>query len=192
MNTAKDEEVRTTILNAARRLFQRWGLNKTTMEDIAREAGKAKSSLYYYYKNKEEIFDTVVTIEISALLTRAKSSVQEITSAKERLKKYVGASITEMRNTALLYDIVRSELKGNPHFIESVRKQFEPQELRFIREILILGAQRQEFSFSGDDELDTAAQVVLEIVRALELHLFLGAYDARHVDIAAKFIAYGL
>jgi AcrR family transcriptional regulator len=192
MNTSKDEEARTAILDAARRVFQRWGLNKTTMEDIAHEAGKGKSTLYYYYKNKDEIFDTVVKIEISALLSRAKSSVQEIPSAKEKLKKYVAASISEIRNTALLYDIVRGEIRGNPHFIQSVSKEFQPQEVRFVKDILFLGVQQKEFSFSDEEELNTAAQVVVEIIRALELHLFLGAYDSRHVDIAAKLIAYGL
>lgn len=43
----KDDLVKTSFLQAAEKLFQRWGINKTTMEDIAREAGKGKSTLYY-------------------------------------------------------------------------------------------------------------------------------------------------
>ena len=35
----KDDIVRAEILKAAERVFQKWGINKTTMEDIAREAG---------------------------------------------------------------------------------------------------------------------------------------------------------
>ncbi|PKN72465.1 MAG: TetR/AcrR family transcriptional regulator, partial [Deltaproteobacteria bacterium HGW-Deltaproteobacteria-10] len=55
----KDEEVKQAIKAAAKRVFAKWGLNKTTMEDIAGEAGKGKSTLYYYFKSKEEIFETV-------------------------------------------------------------------------------------------------------------------------------------
>ena len=59
----KDDLVKAEILKAAERVFQKWGSNKTTMEDIAREAGKGKSTLYYYYQSKEEIFDAVVIVE---------------------------------------------------------------------------------------------------------------------------------
>ena len=51
----KDDIIRADILRAAEALFQKWGLKKTTMEDIAKEAGKGKSTLYYYFKSKAEI-----------------------------------------------------------------------------------------------------------------------------------------
>jgi AcrR family transcriptional regulator len=43
MANMKDGDVKNSILEAAKRVFQKWGLNKTTMEDIAHEAGKGKS-----------------------------------------------------------------------------------------------------------------------------------------------------
>ncbi len=190
--TSKDEVTREAILQAARRVFQKWGLNKTTMEDIAREAGKGKSTLYYYYESKDEIFDTVVEIEIGALLARAKASVQNVSSAKEKLKKYLIASITEMKNTAILYDIVRGEIRGNPRFLENVRVKFEAGEVKFIKGILTLGVRQSLYSFSGEKELAMAATVILEIIRAMELQLFLESFNSEHVDMAARLIAYGL
>ena len=50
-----DNEQKERILSAAKNLFSRFGLEKTTMEDIAKAAGKGKSSLYYYFKSKEEV-----------------------------------------------------------------------------------------------------------------------------------------
>jgi AcrR family transcriptional regulator len=52
----REDLVRDEILRAARELFQTYGLTKTTMEDIAEAAGKEKSTLCYYFKNKEEVF----------------------------------------------------------------------------------------------------------------------------------------
>jgi len=192
MEIKRDEETRRAILEAAGRTFQKWGLHKTTMEDIAHEAGKGKSSLYYYYQSKDEIFDTLIRVEIGSLLARAKASVQMVPSAKEKLKQYFIASLTEIKNTATIYDIVRREVRGNPRFIEKVRIMFEESELRFLKDILTLGVETKEFTFADGDELDTAARVVLELVRAMELQLFLENYNSKHVDMAARLIANGI
>ena len=55
-NLNYNESVRVSILEAAQGLFSKFGYKKTTMEDIAQELHKGKSSLYYYFKNKEENF----------------------------------------------------------------------------------------------------------------------------------------
>ncbi|MBP1656441.1 MAG: TetR/AcrR family transcriptional regulator [Bacteroidetes bacterium] len=189
---SKDDVVREIILHAAKRVFRKWGLNKTTMEDIAHEAGKGKSTLYYYFVSKDEIFDAVVRAELSGVLQRSKAAVQNVTSAKEKLRTYVMASFAELKNTATLYDIVREEIKGNPHFNEIIQKQFEESEETFLKGILTLGAQQKEFMFADERELATAARVVLNIMRALELYFFLEHFDADHVDMAARLIADGI
>ncbi|HEX6159615.1 MAG TPA: TetR/AcrR family transcriptional regulator [Thermoanaerobaculia bacterium] len=55
MATAKAEETRTRILDAALRLFRDNGFEKTTMRDIAAEAGVATGAAYYYFRSKEEL-----------------------------------------------------------------------------------------------------------------------------------------
>src|ERR1700681_2045142 len=56
----KEDLVLQEIIGGARALFEKFGLKKTTMEDIAKEIGKGKSSLYYYFPSKYEIFAAVV------------------------------------------------------------------------------------------------------------------------------------
>jgi AcrR family transcriptional regulator len=53
--TAKAEETRKRILDAALGLFQRKGFAETTMRDVASEAGVATGAAYYYYRSKEEL-----------------------------------------------------------------------------------------------------------------------------------------
>ena len=64
----KDEIVVRDIIDTARTLFKKTGFKKTTMGDIARSLGKAKSSLYYYYPSKEDIFEAVLYSEMDELL----------------------------------------------------------------------------------------------------------------------------
>lgn len=56
----KRDTVRERILITSEAVFLRFGLEKTTLEDLGREAGLNKTSLYYYYPNKEEIFYAIV------------------------------------------------------------------------------------------------------------------------------------
>ena len=189
---SKDDIVRELILQAARRVFRKWGLNKSTMEDIAREAGKGKSTLYYYFVSKDEIFDVVVKAEMAGVLKRSKEAIRNVTSAKEKLRTYLVVSFAELKNTATLYDIVRTEIKGNPHFIETTQKQFEESEEAFLKEILTLGVQQKEYTFADERELAMAARVVLNIMRALELYFFIEHFDTEHVDMAARLIADGI
>src|SRR6266704_1512821 len=53
--TAKAEETRERILDAALKLFRERGFDETTMRDIAAEAGVATGAAYYYFRSKEEM-----------------------------------------------------------------------------------------------------------------------------------------
>jgi AcrR family transcriptional regulator len=188
----KDDIVKAEILKAAERVFQKWGSNKTTMEDIAREAGKGKSTLYYYYQSKEEIFDAVVIVEFEKILQKAKESAQETETAKERLITYIVESINEMKNRISAYTIIREEIKQNKNFIGKLRDTFKGREEKYIQEILKFGLENKEFTFINKSEVAIAAKTITGMMHALELYLLLENDDTAQIDIAARFIANGL
>ena len=188
----KDDLVKAEILKAAERVFQKWGSNKTTMEDIAREAGKGKSTLYYYYQSKEEIFDAVVIVEFEKILQKAKESAQETETAKERLITYIVESINEMKNRISAYTIIREEIKQNKNFIGKLRDTFKGREEKYIQEILKFGLENKEFTFINKSEVAIAAKTITGMMHALELYLLLENDDTAQIDIAARFIANGL
>ena len=72
----KREILKQKIGSAAMQCFQKYGLEKTTLDDIAKVVGLNKASLYYYYKNKEDIFVETAIAEgekyIAALQVRTK------------------------------------------------------------------------------------------------------------------------
>jgi AcrR family transcriptional regulator len=189
---SKDDIVKAEILKAAERVFQKWGSNKTTMEDIAREAGKGKSTLYYYYQSKEEIFDAVVIIEFEKIIQKAKELAQETETAKERLITYIVESINEMKNRISAYTIIREEIKHNKNFIGKLRDTFKGREEKYIQEILKFGLENKEFTFINKSEVAIAAKTITGMMHALELYLLLENDDTAQIDIAARFIANGL
>jgi AcrR family transcriptional regulator len=50
------DDRRDSILTAAKTQFGRYGFRRTSMEDIAKETGVSRATLYSYFDNKEEIF----------------------------------------------------------------------------------------------------------------------------------------
>ncbi|MBX5459300.1 MAG: TetR family transcriptional regulator [Thermogemmatispora sp.] len=56
------------ILDAAVKLIERWGYDKTTIDDIAREAGVAKGTIYLHWKTREDLFMSVIMREALAVI----------------------------------------------------------------------------------------------------------------------------
>ncbi|MEX0350373.1 MAG: TetR/AcrR family transcriptional regulator [Paracoccaceae bacterium] len=78
---------RKTILEAAWTAFATYGYRKTSMDDIARAAGMSRAAVYLHYRNKEDIFQTLVrycyemcTIALTEALSRD-GTVSEVLEA---------------------------------------------------------------------------------------------------------------
>jgi TetR/AcrR family acrAB operon transcriptional repressor len=67
---------RERILDVAARLILRYGYDKTTLQDIASDASISKSTLYQYWKNKEELFGALITRETRQMLNEWLERVQ--------------------------------------------------------------------------------------------------------------------
>jgi AcrR family transcriptional regulator len=56
----QDDIIHQEILQAALRLYRKWGPTKVTMDNVAKATARSRSSLYYYFKNRDEIFQAVL------------------------------------------------------------------------------------------------------------------------------------
>lgn len=87
------EERRPQIVEAATQVFIRKGYRKTTMPDIAREAGLSVGGVYWYFKSKDEVVLALLEEIFQSDLKSMKILLDSDSSATERLKFFVGASI---------------------------------------------------------------------------------------------------
>jgi AcrR family transcriptional regulator len=62
-DSSKRQERAHRILDAATALILRWGYNKTTIDDIARQAGVGKGTVYLHWNTREELFATLMKRE---------------------------------------------------------------------------------------------------------------------------------
>jgi AcrR family transcriptional regulator len=86
--TIKEELMQEQILQAAKRLYAVHGFAKVTMDDVAKAIGKGRSSLYYYYKNRDEIFDAVISTEINETLSTVEKAVERAGTAEAKFNAF--------------------------------------------------------------------------------------------------------
>lgn len=170
---SKEELLRDEIVKAAQKLFQQYGLQKTTMEDIAKAMGRGKSTLYYYYKNKDEIFDAVIMREIDEVFEKTKSAIEKVTSAEEKLKTYFAVSVKTVKSKVTLYKIVRGEIGDNGFHVKALVKKFNTREIQVVKEILLMGIDNGEFNLSLKEDIDLLAYSAVSAVRSLIIDLII-------------------
>lgn len=88
------------ILNSALRVFARDGISRTRIADIAAEAGISTSTLYEYYKSKEDLAYDVPMSHLAEFFGLYHEAAASKESAKERLKLYLTMSADYAREHA--------------------------------------------------------------------------------------------
>jgi AcrR family transcriptional regulator len=149
--TIKDEEIQEQLLKAAKQLFQLHGFRKVTIDDIAKAIGKARSSLYYYYKTKEEILDAVIAAEIRELITAITAAISQSPSAEEKIKAFFVTklqTIFEKRGffNALDEGMDAGELSGYQKAKLAVHQQIWQQEGALLSQIITEGIRQGELA----------------------------------------------
>lgn len=86
-------DARAEILDAAGRLLGRFGYSKTTMDDLAREAGIGKGTTYLHFRSKEEVFLSLIDRSIEAVLDQLRAMAAEPGSSEDRLRSMLAARV---------------------------------------------------------------------------------------------------
>ena len=149
----KKELVKEKIGRVAMKCFSKYGLDKTTLDDIAKEVGLNKASLYYYYKNKEDIFLEVAIREGQDFL----SSLQQKTLAKknteERVTFYLVERINYYKNILNMNRVsVETLHKMLPRFFELFDSIMQV-EIQFLSKIIREGVKTRELTKVNPDKL---------------------------------------
>lgn len=164
------EEVRAHIVGIARRIFTRYGFRKTTMEEIASASQMGKSSIYYYFKSKEEIFRAVVELEATMLKEQLSRIISKNNSPPERLKAYILFRLHHVRTLENFYAALNEETLSYMGFILEIRRNFEAEEQELVSRILEDGMEQGVFQLSSSK---IGAIAISTMMKGLELPLLL-------------------
>lgn len=165
------DEVKEAIVNVARHIFSRFGFKKTTMDEIALASRKGKSSIYYYFASKEEIFQAVVEKEAEILKQELIKATKETDSPAQKLKMHVLIRMRTMEKLANFYSAIKDDYLGHLDFIEKIRKKYDQEEIQMMENILADGVKNGIFEI---EDTSLAAIAIVTAMKGMEIPLFWG------------------
>ncbi len=186
-----EDLTKTEILKSANNLFQKWGFLKTTMEDIAREAGKSKCTLYHYYKNKEEVLEAVSRDHILRSIAKDKEKIAKVEGYQNKIKMYFYLSLSHMRQMSILNDVLRREIMSEKGLLRKLANFHDEQEAEIIGSILREGLEQGEFPGLDDEEVPVAVRAMMLVKRSLAMNMFIDNKDKESIDMIMKFLLGG-
>ncbi len=190
--TNKKDVNRETILQIAQEIFSKFGYKKTTLDDIANAVRKGKSSLYYYFNSKEDLFQAVIAKEVDILKQALEKVVFRSMDPEEKLREYILTKLRTFRDLANLYNALENDVTAIG-FINEIKEKNEKDEIRMIKRILIEGVRRDKFQI---DDLNLTAIGISMTMKGLEMPLSTGDYGTydieTSVDNLVRIICYGI
>lgn len=165
---SKREQKRQTILDMARKIFSRFGLNKTTMDEIAKATRMGKATLYHYFSSKEQIFAEVIKEESRILKDKLDDALENAKTPQEKLRSYIITRIKYLNVLANTYSALSDDYLEHYSSVKKFRQEFSENELQTLTALLRYGVDKKVFSVM---KINDVANVMVMALRGLEFAL---------------------
>jgi len=165
MDKTEAANLKDLIIETANTIFSRFGFKKTTMSDIANAIHKAKSSIYYYFNSKEEIFKSIVEKESLQMKHELNKAIERETTPEKKLRTYVITRIKVLNRLVNYYNALKDEYLERHDFIRKIREEHLKDEINIIKRILTEGMRTGQFEIKN---LDLTAMSIFSALKGLE------------------------
>jgi AcrR family transcriptional regulator len=190
--STEDQSVRSLILDKAKEVFSKYGYRKTTLDDIAGACGKGKSALYYYFKNKEVIFEELIKREVDHLKNEFQSAMNSVKDPKEKLRIYIVLRMLMFRNLVNFFPTFRQEFVEYYSLIERIRSSYDEEEFVIIKGILQHGIDGGNFKIRN---INLTTQAIIKAMKGFEFPWALDQEDAtmkKDINSVLDVLFYGI
>ena len=121
------------ILEAARRRFVRFGPRKTTMDEVAREAGCSRTTLYAHFRNMLDLYGNLLQQDAEDFIRESESVLDSGDSARKKIRRIVEVT----RATYARNPVLRLAVSGDAEMcLEPVAHVFTREQERRIIDLL--------------------------------------------------------
>ena len=129
-------KTRDMLVDVARQLFARSGVDNTTMNDIAQASRKGRRTLYTYFKSKNEIYMAVVESELDSLYKTLLSVASKDVPADEKIITFIYTRLDAIKALVFRNGTLKATFFRDIWRVEKVRKNFDIRETEIIEGIL--------------------------------------------------------
>lgn len=182
-------KTRNILIDVARQLFARLGVENTTMNDIAVASQKGRRTLYTYFNNKNEVYQAVVESELEELYNALEVVLEKDLPADEKLLLFIETRLDIIKNVVFRNGTLRADFFRDIWRVQNVRKSFDVREIQVLETILNKGV--EEGTLDMPDTHQTAI-ILHHALKGIEVPYIRGLIDPsrydndrrRHVNIA--------
>ena len=122
-------KTRDRIVDVARQLFAKEGIENTTMNDIAKASKKGRRTLYTYFKSKDEVYMAVVKSELDSLMDHLKDVSEKDISPDEKIMAIILRRLEAIKEVVFRNGTLRASFFKDIWRVEQVRKKFDRKEI---------------------------------------------------------------
>ena len=164
-------KTRQILIDVARQLFAKNGVERTTMNDIAQASGKGRRTLYTYFSRKEDIYAAVIESELERLSDRLDEVASMKMRPQEKIIELIFTHLSQIRETVVRNGNLRAEFFRNIWTVEKVRKQFDADERALFRKVYTEGKSEGEFDI---ENIELVADITYYCIKGLEVPYIYG------------------
>ena len=159
-------KTRAKLVDVARQLFAKKGVDDTTMNDIAVASKKGRRTLYTYFKSKEDIYMAVVESELEMLSDAMEQVAKKDITPDEKILKLIETHLDSIKMVVYRNGTLRAGFFRNIWRVEAVRKNFDAKEIKLFKQVLAEGKDKGIFDI---DNVDIIADIVHYCIKGLEV-----------------------
>ena len=163
-------DVKSQIIESATKYFSRYGFHKTTMDEIAKNIHKAKGVIYYYFKNKEELFNEVLKQELGKLKAALLKIINSNNNSLTILTDYILTRFRLLNKAVNYHETLKADFFEKYHFVKDVRDDFDDFEQTQLTVIIEKG---NEEGYLNIKNIGPTVDVAMMIIKSIEIPLFL-------------------
>lgn len=175
------------ILKAATRVFSEHGYEKSSMRMIAKASHISIGGLYLYFRNKEDLYLTLIKFRMDDLSDRLKKELNVIQDPVSQMRAYISMSINYARKYKELLLIKGRELGVTSGM--DVKREFFKRQKRLVEEIIQNGITSGVFSTCNVEE---ATKVIRNAIRGFIVSMIIEEDALFSPEDCSKLILYGL
>ena len=159
-------KTRAKLVDVARQLFAKKGVEDTTMNDIAQASKKGRRTLYTYFKSKEQIYMAVVESELEMLSTQMEKAASKPVSPDKKILELIMTHLDAIKMVVYRNGTLRADFFRDIWWVEAMRKEFDRKETALFRRVLHEG---KELNLFDIDNVEITADILHYCIKGIEV-----------------------
>ncbi|OPZ11048.1 MAG: putative HTH-type transcriptional regulator YfiR [Bacteroidetes bacterium ADurb.BinA261] len=142
---APTSKTKRSLIEVARQLFAKKGVENTTMNDIAEASKRGRRTLYTYFNSKNEIYKAVVESEFQELYKKLDEVIKQKLPADEKIILFAFTRLGAVKEVVRRNGNLRAGFFRDIWRVENVRKEFDLKDIEYLETILKDGCNEEIF-----------------------------------------------